>query len=293
MPLLHVNGADIHCHVQGEGPAILMVHPPFLGSKVFNYLKNDLSQDHRVVTFDVRGHGHSEPSDAGITIPMIAEDMKQLLDKLDIEEASVLGYSCGAMPAFEAMIAHPDRFTAGIMLSGMSELTDKKSRRLMKAGTVSNRIRAKEPVVVPVAMANSDSRTTFGVLHAEGMAGHAECHRRYAEACIGYSCTDRLRRIGGPVLLLCGQDDPTGIGYGRFLHERLPVSELYILKDALHHLPTKAQDKTSAVIRAWVAKREGREDADTFFERMAIDRDLLQQGIINDRQADFGNPQGL
>jgi pimeloyl-ACP methyl ester carboxylesterase len=263
MPFLHVNGTDIHCHATGREPAVVMVHPPFIGSSVFNYLKHDLSRDHRVVVFDVRGHGHSPPGDATVTIPIIAEDIRQLMDRLDIESAYACGYSCGAMPVLEALLSAPGRFRGAVLLSGMSELSERLSRMQMRAGAMLSGV-AREAVVVPVALGNADSRTTFGVLHEEGKLGDARRCREYAESCLRYSCTGRLSRIDHPVLLLSGAEDQTGCAHARMLHGRLRESEWYKIRGAGHHLPTKAPDRTSAVIRAWIAKLEGRDAASAF-----------------------------
>lgn len=296
MPHRFINGHEMHFHRLGDdGPAIIMVHPPFMGMKVFNYLREDLARDHKVITFDVRGHGHSEPGKAKLTMPLIAEDMKQLLDRLDIKEAYVCSYSAASLPAFEAMITHPDRFIGGIILSGSSELKDRRSRSLMRAANFAHRLRAKEAAIVPIALGHADSRTTFGVLHQEMMSGHAVRTREYAHACLKYSCTDQLRRIGGPVLLMCGQNDKAYVRYNEMLHDRLPVSEFYILRDAEHHLPTKEQDKVASTIRTWIAKDQGLRTADTFSERQSLDRELLEMGVLNDRQAgvNLDNPQQI
>jgi Predicted hydrolases or acyltransferases (alpha/beta hydrolase superfamily) len=263
MPFLHVNGTDLHCHAMGEGPAVVMVHPPFIGSSVFNYVKHDLARDHRVVVFDIRGHGHSPAGDAAVTIPLIAEDIRQLLDRLDIESAYACGYSCGAMPVLEALLSAPDRFRGAVLLSGASELTDRRSRMQMRAGAMLSNL-AREAVVVPVALGNADSRTTFGVLHEEGRNGDARCCREYADSCLRYSCSDRLSRIDHPVLLLSGAEDETGCAYARDMHGRLRESEWYKIRGAGHHLPTKAPDQTCSVIRAWIAKLEGRDEASAF-----------------------------
>lgn len=263
MPFIHVNGTDIHCHALGRGPAVVMVHPPFIASSIFNYLKHDLSRDHRVVVFDIRGHGHSPAGDASLTIPLIAEDIRQLLDRLDIESAYVCGYSCGAMPVLEALLSAPGRFRGAVLLSGMSELTDSRSRMQMRAGAMLRGL-TPEAVVVPVALGNADSRTTFGVLHAEGKIGDARRCREYADSCLRYSCTGRLNRIDHPVLLLSGAEDGAGCAYARALRERLRESEWYRIRKAGHHLPTKAPDQTSDVIRAWIAKLEGRDAAPEF-----------------------------
>lgn len=263
MPFLRVNGTDLHCHAMGEGPAIVMVHPPFIASSVFNYLKHDLARDHRVIVFDIRGHGHSPAGEAAVTVPLIAEDMRQLLDRLDIESAYLCGYSCGAMPALEALLSAPDRFKGAALLSGMGELTDRSSRMRMRAGAMLGGL-AREAVVVPVALGNADSRTTFGALHGEGMRGDARRWREYADSCLRYSCVARLNRIDHPVLLLCGAEDEPGCAGARVLRERLRESEWYMIRGTGHHLPTKAPDRTCAAIRAWIAKLEGRDEASVF-----------------------------
>jgi hypothetical protein len=48
------------------------------------------------------------------------------------------------------------------------------------------------------------------------------------------------------------------------LRDRLRESEWYRIRKAGHHLPTKAPDQTSDVIRAWIAKLEGRDAAPEF-----------------------------
>jgi pimeloyl-ACP methyl ester carboxylesterase len=263
MPFLHVNGTSLHCHAMGEGPAVVMAHPPFIASSVFNYLKHDLARDHRVVVFDIRGHGHSPAGDAALSIPLIAEDMRQLLDRLDIESAYVCGYSCGAMPALEALLVAPERFKGAALLSGMGELTDRRSRMQMRAGAMVGGL-ARDAVVVPVALGNADSRTTFGVLREEGRIGDARRHRDYAESCLRYSCAARLNRIDRPVLLLCGEEDETGRAYAQELQGKLRRAEMRVIPGVGHHLPTKAPDKTCDAIRAWIAKLEGRDEAPAF-----------------------------
>ena len=258
MPFLHVNGTEIHCHAMGEGPAVVLVHPPFIGSSVFNYMKHDLARDHRVVLFDVRGHGHSPAGDAAVAIPLIAEDIRQILDRLDIESAYLCGYSCGAMPVLEALLAAPERFRGAVLLSGMGELTDRRSRMQMRAGALLS-IWAPDAVIVPVALGNADSRTTFGVLHEEGRIGDPKRHRDYAESCLRYSCAGRLNRIDRPVLILSGGQDPAGCTYARELKGKLRQAEWRVIPGAGHQLPTKAPDRTCGVIRSWIAKLEGRE----------------------------------
>jgi pimeloyl-ACP methyl ester carboxylesterase len=57
VPLIHANGIELHYHLQGKGTPIVFLHPPCIASRVFTYLRNDLSQDHKTLLFDFRGMG--------------------------------------------------------------------------------------------------------------------------------------------------------------------------------------------------------------------------------------------
>ena len=55
------DGATIHWEERGEGPLIVMALQFFGGAVVFPGLISELANDHRVVTYDVRGVGASSP----------------------------------------------------------------------------------------------------------------------------------------------------------------------------------------------------------------------------------------
>ncbi|UWE02462.1 alpha/beta fold hydrolase [Laceyella sacchari] len=82
MPLIEANGTRLHYHLAGQGPALVFIHPPLITSAVFRYQIAELTTSFRVLTFDIRGHGASDPSPTPLTYPLIAEDIRQLLNKL-------------------------------------------------------------------------------------------------------------------------------------------------------------------------------------------------------------------
>jgi pimeloyl-ACP methyl ester carboxylesterase len=282
MPFLHINGTKLHCHEQGEGTALVFVHPPFIGSHVFTYLHHDLSQDHRTVLIDLRGHGHSGPGRTQLSFPLIVEDIRQTLDQMDIGEAYLCGYSVGSMPVLMALLAEPERFKGGILLSGTSALTDVYSRSTLQAANLSLRLQMKEPVAFSVALGNADSRLTYENLHRKSMIGDARRWREYTSECLRYSFTRELPQIRQGMLLLCGQSNQTYVNYAKIMHDRLPDSEMYVIRGAAHQIPTKEPVKAAETIRRWIAERELRSVADTFMGREALDRAWYEQGILSE-----------
>ena len=79
-----------------------------MGSKVLE------RAGHRVVAYDARGHGESDPA-APYDYPSLAADLVGLLDDLGIERATLAGASMGAHTALRFALDHPGR-VAGLVI---------------------------------------------------------------------------------------------------------------------------------------------------------------------------------
>lgn len=82
-------------------------HYVVMGSRI---LERD---GHRVVSYDARGHGESDPADR-YDYPSLAADLLATLDGLEIERALLAGASMGAHTAVRFAIEHPER-VAGLV----------------------------------------------------------------------------------------------------------------------------------------------------------------------------------
>ena len=102
----------------GAGPAVLLVHG-FTGdierSWVNTGLLADLARDHRVVAFDLRGHGHSDKPHDPRAYEEIGLDVIRLLDHLKIEKSHAVGYSLGGIIIAKLLTTHPERFASAVL----------------------------------------------------------------------------------------------------------------------------------------------------------------------------------
>ena len=107
------NGVRIRYIEQGSGPAIVLMHG-YTGTLDRHFVANgvfaNLAKDHRVIAFDLRGHGKSDkPHDPSAYGEVMAGDVVRLLDHLKIQRAHVIGYSLGAVIAGRLATTHPQR----------------------------------------------------------------------------------------------------------------------------------------------------------------------------------------
>jgi pimeloyl-ACP methyl ester carboxylesterase len=106
---------------EGTGDPIVLVHG-FASNHVVNWLNTHwvkvLTEAGRhVVVLDNRGHGRSEKlyDPAAYESAIMAEDVRRLLDHLDIGRADVMGYSMGARITAHLALAHPGRVRSALL----------------------------------------------------------------------------------------------------------------------------------------------------------------------------------
>ena len=76
----------------------------------------------RVITVDQRGHGEASGSQvtpqSDFSIPRLARDVIEILDRAGVPEAVVVGHSWGASVALRTASAFPDRVRAAVLIDG-------------------------------------------------------------------------------------------------------------------------------------------------------------------------------
>lgn len=112
MPLIEANGARLHVQQLGaDGPAVLMLHGVLLDSLATWYftVAPRLARSRRVHLLDWRGHGRSEPVDHGYSLSALADDVAAVVEQLELDRVSVVGFSYGGAVALRYAASRPAR----------------------------------------------------------------------------------------------------------------------------------------------------------------------------------------
>ncbi|MBA4602193.1 alpha/beta fold hydrolase [Thermoactinomyces mirandus] len=252
MPFFKHNGTCIYYEDEGTGPAIVLIHPPLVPSRIFDYQMEQLKSRYRVIRFDIRGHGLSDPSFQPLTYWLVVQDLLHLLDRLDIKQAYLAGYSTGGSIVLEALLQEPDRFSGGILICAMSEVSDP----LLKTGlnlAVSLCNSTGFPFLARViCWANADCLSMFRHLLQTARLGNTENIRQYFTYSKIYNCTRQLASISHPVLILFGTKNKQYEKYTQLLKTHLPNSFYSPVANKPHHLPTKAPQEVNWRIQQWI-----------------------------------------
>jgi len=113
------NGLRLHYQQTGEGPPLVLIHG-LTGNLAVWHLKIVplLSDNFRILTYDLRGHGYSAMPPTGYSADDMAGDLLELTDALGIERPTFVGHSYGADIALYYAAQHPDRVDQVIAIEG-------------------------------------------------------------------------------------------------------------------------------------------------------------------------------
>jgi 3-oxoadipate enol-lactonase len=210
---MQVNGKELAVELDGEGPAVLLVHGLGGTSNFYQVQTDALAERFRVIRVDSAGAGRSPVAD-GISIESHADDLAAVLDALDVDTAAVVGHSMGTLVVRALAARHPGKVSALALLGAVREPAE--------AGRQAQRDRAAvlrdkgTAAVAPGVVANALSETTrqqrpevAAFVRELVMRQDAEGYARNCEA-LGAATDPGPIAANLPLLLITGDDDTVG-----------------------------------------------------------------------------------
>ncbi len=197
-----------------------------------------LDGSRRVLRYDLRGHGGSPVPPGPYSIADLGGDLIALLDKLEVERATLCGISIGAMTSIWAA-AHRAERVDGLILCCTSARFADEARRAYVDRAAAARADGLEPIADAVisrwlthrfARANpavvARLRSALVSIPPEGYAG---C----CEALAALDLRPELEAVHVPTLVIAGEEDPaTPPAHGRLIADRIPGARLEVVATA-------------------------------------------------------------
>jgi 3-oxoadipate enol-lactonase len=201
-----------------------------------------LRKEHYVITYDVRGHGLSDPGDGQYSVEYFADDLLGLLDHLRISRVVACGLSMGGYIALRARERNPERFRALVLADTRSEADNNegKIRRAAQARSIkADGMKAFAETFVKSVFCEKTFHKNPGVV--EMITGIMEKTSPLAAAgtlialAARTDTTASLYSLTLPALILVGQHDIlTPPSAANAMREKIPGAALHIIPDAAH-----------------------------------------------------------
>src|SRR5204862_3952743 len=104
-------GVHLRYDESGAGPAVVLIHPGLWDRRVWDeQMESFPAAGFRTIRYDQRGYGESSRLTGDPYSP--AEDLRALLDHLDVPQAALVGCSIGDGIAINFTLENPDRVWA-------------------------------------------------------------------------------------------------------------------------------------------------------------------------------------
>jgi 3-oxoadipate enol-lactonase len=243
---LEVNGVSMYVEVCGRGHPVVLIHALGTSLRSWDPLIPLLASQYRLVRYDYRGHGRSEKVTAPATLPLLAQDLRGLLQALGLGGVHVVGLAVGAMIAQQLAVDHPGLASGLVLADTVSaigaqagEYNERRAEAVERGG-----MRAAVDATIERAFAPA-----FGERHPERLAGFRGeflANDPHGYACISralrsFQVTDRLWKIHCPTLLLVGElDRLCPPSEAAAIQARIPAARLEILPGVGHFSAVEA-----------------------------------------------------
>lgn len=122
------DGTEVFVRDMGSGDPIVFVHGWPLNHRMFEYQYEDLlDAGYRCIGVDLRGYGQSDKPYGEYSYDRFADDLKSVFEALDIEGATLAGFSMGGGTVTHYMSRHDEAHVDRLALLGAASpcLTEK------------------------------------------------------------------------------------------------------------------------------------------------------------------------
>lgn len=251
---------------------MLFAHGFGCDQAMWRFVAPAFADDHRLVRFDHVGAGSSDLTaydrDRYATLAGYADDVVQIVERLDLSDVVLVAHSVSCMIAALATAQAPDRFGALVMIGPSPRYVDDGEYRggfsredihgLLEAmdhnylgwsEQMAQLVAGSEgPPEVEEELTNSFCRTD------------PEIARHFARTTFLGDNRQDLAEVPVPTLVVqVAADAIAPVEVGEFVHDQLPDSELVVL-DTVGHCPHMTDpDATVAAIRGFLSDRGDRD----------------------------------
>jgi pimeloyl-ACP methyl ester carboxylesterase len=249
------DGQSLYYEESGQGPTMLFVHEFAGDHRSWEPQMRHFSRRYRCVAYNARGYVPSSVPESADDYAQwrVSEDIRCMLDGLQVERAHVVGLSMGAFAALHfgmRYATHQQNNRAlSLTLAGCGTGSLPEVHEQFKKDSVALGAALIENGMENAGQAYCHGPTRLPFLR-KNPRGHAEFARQFAEhsalgsglTAIGYqgrrpslyTLRDEIARIAAPTLVLCGDEDEPCLDPSLMLKRTIPGAKLAILPGSGH-----------------------------------------------------------
>jgi pimeloyl-ACP methyl ester carboxylesterase len=251
MAMIDRKGGRIYYEVHGHGPPLILTHGYSLTSQTWHGQIEALSRHHRLILWDMRGHGRSDyPDDpAAYSEASTVGDIAALLDEVGADRAVVGGLSLGGYMTLAFYRAHPERVRALLIIDTGPGFKKDDAREAWNRRARDTAARFERE---GLAALQSFGRERSAVTHRDAAGLARAAHGMLTQRDAGV--IELLPDIKVPSLIVVGADDTPFLAAADYMAVKIPGATKVVIPQAGHAVNI---DQPQAFIEAVLPFLEG------------------------------------
>ncbi|WP_406496749.1 3-oxoadipate enol-lactonase [Streptomyces sp. NBC_01604] len=239
---------------RAEGPtsAPPLLLGPSLGTSyaLWDRVAPELSATHRVIRWDLPGHGGSAAGliGPGATVADLADLVLALADSLGIERFAYAGVSLGGAVGLHLAVHHPERVSSLAVICSSAHFNGSKPWEERAARV---RVEGLDRLADSADARWFTSGFTVPELVQDHRDADPEAYAACCDALAAFDLRERLAEISAPTLLIAGREDPaTPPAHLREIADAVPGAALVEIPGASHLAPAQCPEAVLTALRA-------------------------------------------
>ncbi|MBI9045648.1 MAG: alpha/beta fold hydrolase [Anaerolineaceae bacterium] len=264
MPKIKVNNVDLYYELHGpeDVPVLILVNGVLMSTASWVMQTPVLSRKYRVLLHDCRGQGQSEHPSEPYSMEGHMEDLRVLMDVLEIDQAHIAGISYGGEISLLAGIHMPERVKSLFISSAVSEIRPM-LRTIIESWIACAQINNGE-LLYRCSVTDNFSENflkRFPDLAETSIPRYEKLDFpavvNLCQSFLNLDFTEQLKQISARTMVVVGElDTVKPPEYSRLIAEEIPGSQLMLLGDAGHACCLETPQTWNAALLGFLAEVE-------------------------------------
>src|SRR3954471_24182534 len=262
-PTRRVPDMELAYREAGSGRPFVLLHAFPLSSAMWLEQRNELSGVCRVITPDLRGFGGSALGDDPPSLDAAADDVAELLDRLELDRVVLGGLSMGGYVAMAFLRRHPDRVEALVLAdtkaSSDPDAAKANRERIAVAVETDEQSTVLVDEVLPTLLGSTTTSSrplvsgrVRGLVQAAPAAAVAWAQRAMATRPDSF---ETLQAFSGPALVTVGAEDVLSPpSDAEAMVAALPQARLAVVPEAGHLTAVETREAFNAEVAGFLAE---------------------------------------
>jgi pimeloyl-ACP methyl ester carboxylesterase len=255
------NDIDVAWFEAGRGEPLVLIHGLADDHRAWRRAVPDLMLRHRVMLYDLRGHGETTAGNPDGTLRQFGEDLVALMDRADLDRAHIAGFSLGGTIAMRIGIDHPERVGRLVLVATSSRVGNAaaswyRERVALVEGRAEN-LRVTLDRDTADVYAESPQELDEGLLIRRQATADPRGYGNACQAMAGLNARPldpELGRISAPSLIVASElDHHCPPKAAEIIAERIQGSRLEIIAGAGHPIPVEKPRELARAINSFLA----------------------------------------